>query len=105
MPPTTTTVPPAVSMPSPYDDEFYLADAIGRPVQRERDGVALGTIVGVTSNGVQDLLEVQYTRKDGRKDTWLLPALPQFIVDVDDARMQVELPLGLLPDEFEANSP
>lgn len=95
-------------LPALEDDEFYLGDTIGLPVERALAGdgtQALGTIVGVTSNGVQDLLEVQYTRKDGRKDTWLLPALPQFIVDVDDARVRVELPLGLLPDEFEADSP
>lgn len=92
-------------LPALDDDEFYLADTLGLPVERALpDGAVqpLGVVVGVTSNGMQDLLEVEWTRPDGRKDTWLLPALPQFIVDVDAARLRVELPLGLLPDALEA---
>lgn len=92
-------------LPALEEDEFYLTDTIGLPVERalsEDRTQPLGTIVGVTSNGVQDLLEVQYVRPDGRKDTWLLPALPQFIVDVDAERLRVVLPIGLLPDTLES---
>ena len=66
-----------------------------------RPAQALGVVAGVTSNGVQDLLEVEWTRPDGRRDTWLLPALPQFIADLDGERLRVDLPLGLLPDALE----
>lgn len=92
-------------LPALADDEFYLADAIGLPVERVlADGrtQALGTVAGVTSNGVQDLLEVEWTRLDGRRDTWLLPVLPQFIVDLDAERLRVDPPLGLLPEALEA---
>lgn len=92
------------ALPPLAEDEFYLEDIIGLPVERERpDGRVqrLGTIVGVTSNGAQDLLEIEWVRPDGRKDTWLLPALPQFLADIGEQRVRVELPLGLLPDPLE----
>ncbi|WP_434420468.1 ribosome maturation factor RimM [Nannocystis pusilla] len=91
-------------LPALAEDEFYLTDAIGLPVERELgEGrtQALGVVAGVTSNGVQDLLEVEWTRPDGRRDTWLLPVLPQFIADLDGERLRVDLPLGLLPDALE----
>lgn len=87
-------------LPALTKDEFYLADIVGLPVERLRpDGTvqSLGTVVGLTSNGAQDLLEVEFQAPGRRPDTWLLPALPQFIVEVE-ARVLVELPLGMLPD-------
>jgi 16S rRNA processing protein RimM len=94
-------------LPALADDEFYLADAIGLPVQREHHGQieALGTVVGLTSNGVQDLFEVQWRGPDGRTHAWLLPVLPQHIVEVGPAGVLVDLPLGLLPDALEAEDP
>lgn len=92
-------------LPALADDEFYLADAIGLPVVRERDGLALGTIVALTSNGAQDLFEVEHRAPDGKRHTWLLPVLPDCIVDLDDDRVLVDLPLGLLPDELEPDEP
>jgi len=87
-------------LPALTKDEFYLADVVGLPVERVRpDGSVqpLGTVVGLTSNGAQDLLEVEFQAPGRRPDTWLLPALPQFIVEVE-GRVLVELPLGMLPD-------
>ena len=87
-------------LPALTQDEFYLADIVGLPVERGRpDGNVqpLGTVVGLTSNGAQDLLEVEFQAPGRRPDTWLLPALPQFIVSVE-GRVLVELPLGMLPD-------
>lgn len=84
--------------------EFYLADVIGLPVERLRpDGQiqALGVVAGLTTNGAQDLLEVEYQLDSGRRDSWLLPALPQFIAEVE-GRVRVELPLGMLPDALAA---
>jgi 16S rRNA processing protein RimM len=86
------------------DDEFFLADAIGLPVLRARpqgDPVALGMIVGVTSNGAQDLFEVSYRGANGRTQTWLLPVLPHVIRDVTKQAVWVDPPLGLVPDELE----
>ena len=87
-------------LPALTQDEFYLADIVGLPVERVRpDGNVqpLGTVVGLTSNGAQDLLEVEFQVEGRRPDTWLLPALPQFIVEVE-GRVLVDLPLGMLPD-------
>ena len=87
-------------LPALTKDEFYLADILGLPVERVRpDGnvQSLGTVVGLTSNGAQDLIEVEFQAPGRRPDTWLLPALPQFIVGVE-GRVLVELPLGMLPD-------
>ncbi len=81
-------------------DEFYLADLIGLAVERVRpDGRVqpLGTVLALTSNGAQDLLEVEYQPPGRRPDTWLLPVLPQFITEID-GRLRVDLPLGMLPD-------
>jgi 16S rRNA processing protein RimM len=92
-------------LPALAHDEFYLADAIGLPVEREHHGQvqALGTVVGLTSNGVQDLFEVEWRGPDGRAHAWLLPVLPQHIVEVEQARVLVDLPQGLLPDALEAD--
>jgi 16S rRNA processing protein RimM len=92
-------------LPELATDEFYLADAIGLAVERALpDGSTqqLGVVAGVTSNGAQDLLEIEWTRPDGRRDTWLLPVVPHFIVDIDPRRLRVELPFGLLPDALDA---
>lgn len=81
-------------------DEFYLADLIGLAVERVRpDGRVqpLGTVIALTSNGAQDLLEVEYQPPGRRADTWLLPVLPQFISEIA-GRLRVELPIGMLPD-------
>ena len=81
-------------------DEFYLADLIGLAVERVRlDGRVqpLGTVIALTSNGAQDLLEVEYQPPGRRADTWLLPVLPQFIAEID-GRLRVDLPIGMLPD-------
>jgi len=88
----------------PSDDEFFLADAVGLPVLRARtegEPQALGTIIGVTSNGAQDLFDVRYRAADGRTRTWLLPVLPHIIRDVTETAVWVDPPLGLLPDEFD----
>lgn len=88
-------------LPALAEDEFYLADAIGLPVQRHADGVDLGTIMGLTSNGAQDLFEVEWRGPDGKRHAWLLPVLPEHIVEVGDDRVLVDLPLGLLPEALE----
>lgn len=81
-------------------DEVYLADLIGLAVERLRpDGrlQPLGRVIALTSNGAQDLLEVEYDVPGRRSDTWLLPVLPQFLAEVD-GRLRVDLPIGMLPD-------
>lgn len=92
------------TLPELAEDEYYLADAIGLQVVRSRpDGstVALGTIVGLMSNGAQDLFEVEWRNSEGRAERWLFPALPGFVLDVGPDRVLVELPVGMLPEELE----
>ena len=91
-------------LPPLADDEFYLDDAIGLPVERRRDDgsiQALGLVTGLTSNGAQDLFEVEWIDAAGRAHEWLLPVLPNFIEAIDEARVRVRLPIGLLPAALE----
>lgn len=92
------------ALPELGDDEFYLADTIGLEVVREAEPSALGTVVGLTSNGVQDLLEVQWVDPAGTKHRWLLPVLPHVVRDVDATRVVVELSEGFLPEALELPS-
>lgn len=93
------------ALPELEQDEYYLADLIGVAVARAGDDArrALGEVVGVTSNGMQDLLEVQWRRANGVDATWLLPAIPEYIVEIDDKGVLVDLPRDFLPTELEAS--
>lgn len=84
------------ALPELDEGEFYLADLIGRPVVRVREGrlEPLGEVSGVTSNSAQDLLCV---RLRGRE--WLVPAIPPFIVDVDERGVVVDVHDDMLPSE------
>lgn len=91
-------------LPELDDDEFYLADAIGLSVERTlEDGTvqALGKIVAVTTNGAQDLFEIEFFGDGGRAQRWLIPVLPGFVKDVDDTRVLVDPPQGMLPEALE----
>jgi len=91
-----------VDLPPLEEGEFYLADVIGLAVQRRQErGIVehLGTVVGVASNGAQDLFEVEQAAAGGKSETWLLPVLPQFLLEVTDEAVVVDIPEGILPDE------
>jgi 16S rRNA processing protein RimM len=89
-------------LPPLEEKEFYLADVMGLAVQRRHDGGVvehLGTVVGVASNGAQDLLEVEQTAASGKRETWLLPVVPQFLLELTDEAIVVDIPEGILPEE------
>lgn len=88
-------------LPPLKDDEFYLADAVGLPVVRDREPTELGKVVGLSTNGAQDLLEIEWTAPSGETHSWLLPVLPGFVRDVDAQRVLVDVPEGMLPEELE----
>lgn len=90
---------PRGSLPPLDEDEYYLADTIGLPVLE--DGRALGTVVGVTTNNAQDLFEVEWASVQGKMRRWLLPALPEFVTQIDERGVHVDLPPGMLPTELE----
>ncbi|NVB37849.1 16S rRNA processing protein RimM [Pseudenhygromyxa sp. WMMC2535] len=87
---------PRAALPEPEDDEYYLDDLVGLPVVREREGgepESLGTITGLSSNGLQDLLVIRL-----RGAEWLLPALPVFIVAIEAQRVVVDVHDDMLPE-------
>ncbi len=92
------------ALPQLDEDEFYLADAIGLAVERElADGTVqpLGKVVAVTTNGAQDLFEIEFFGARGRAQRWLIPVMPGFVKDVDERRVLVDPPQGLLPAALE----
>lgn len=94
---------PRSELPDLPEDEYYLADAIGAAVVRRVGDQAqpLGEVVGVTSNGIQDLFEVRWQSPGRGAREWLLPALPEFVVHIEPGRLEVDLPEGFLPTELE----
>jgi len=84
-------------------DEFYLVDTVGRPVFRETPAglQALGTVIDISTNGHQDLFDVEWVSPRGARKRWLMPVLPQFLVSMEAAQIVVDLPEGMLPDELE----
>lgn len=86
------------ALPELDADEFYLDDLVDLPVLRRREPEAegfdeLGTIVGISSNGEQDLLVI---RLRGRE--WLLPAIGVFITDIEADRVIVDVHDDMLPE-------
>ena len=75
------------------EDTYYLKDLIGCRVINETDE-DLGIIVNVQQNGAQDIYEI----KDLKSKEFLLPAVKEFIkeVDIDNKRVRVRLPEGLM---------
>jgi len=67
------------------EGEFYWVDVIGARVVN-RQGVELGTVSGLTSNGAQDLLQVQ-----GGDGVLLMPMVPSYIESVDVAAREVRV--------------
>lgn len=90
-------------LPPLADDEYYLADLEGCVVWCRTEAgtrLELGVVAGLSTNGVQDLLEVEYRSRRGRK-RWLLPALPEFLVDIGEGEIEADLPEGFLPELLE----
>lgn len=65
---------------------------------RGRDGAPLGRVTGFSSNGAQDLLEIEIGSGESVR---LVPFVDDFIVDIDfDKRqLRMDLPPGLLSVE------
>ncbi len=78
--------------PKPADDEFYWADLIGLGVVN-RDGVALGTVVGLIDTGPQSVLRIQPEAADA--DEVLIPFVSAYIDAVDLPARRVTVDWGL----------
>jgi 16S rRNA processing protein RimM len=77
---------------------IYLQQILGFTVVDDRGEI--GKVTGFSSNGPQDLLEVQATSSD---EEYLIPFVENFILGIDfDKRMiQMDLPEGLINSEEE----
>lgn len=73
-------------------DQIFLKQILNFEVA-DADGARLGEIVGFSSNGLQDLLQVRTSTGQ-----YLVPFVEDFIVDIDFDKKQVrmDLPPGLL---------
>jgi 16S rRNA processing protein RimM len=84
------------AFPAAAKDEFYWADLIGLEV-RNRQGEALGTVVGLLEGGAQSVLRVQSAAPAGGKVTQerLIPFVAACIDDVDLAARRIVADWGL----------
>jgi 16S rRNA processing protein RimM len=80
-------------LPELTDNEFYLYELIGKQIV-DTKGNLIGLIDSILEAGGQELLVVQY---QGREV--LIPSAPDFIVAMEEDRIIVDLPLGLLDIE------
>ena len=79
----------AVSIPRPETEEgrYYWSDLVGLEVVNEQ-GVVLGVVKQMSSNGAHDVMEVSGER------TRLLPFVPAYVKQVDLQRRRIEVEWG-----------
>lgn len=78
--------------PDAGEDAVWAVDLIGCRV-RNAEGVDLGEVVEVGTNGVQDLLVCAYEREDGRAARFMIPNVKDVYVrsiDVDAKLVEVD---------------
>jgi 16S rRNA processing protein RimM len=78
-------------LPQAQEGEIYYADLMDLPVH-DRDGQLLGMVIAVENFGASDLLEI----KPKGAPSFYLPYTDDTIVEVNDDRIVVEIPEGLL---------
>ena len=66
-------------LPEPEEDEFYLADLVGLPVQNVQSRESLGRVKSVQNFGAGDILEIA---PEGGGATWYLPFTRQAVPEV-----------------------
>jgi len=81
---------PSADLPPIGKDEFYLYTLEGKQAQT-LSGSPLGTVTTILSSSGQDLLVIQ----DGEKE-YLVPVVREFFVTIDDEKVVLDLPPGLL---------
>jgi len=79
---------PRQDLPAPGEGEHYWEDLVGLEVVNG-DGIGLGVVEGLFSNGAHDVLEVKGERKR------LLPWVPSVVKRVDTAARRIEVEWGM----------
>ncbi|MBV5317490.1 MAG: 16S rRNA processing protein RimM [Desulfobulbaceae bacterium] len=79
-----------VDLPPVGTDEFYLYTLEGKQAQT-LTGLSLGTVTAILSNSGQDILII----KDAQNE-YLVPLVRAFFVTIDDEKVVLDLPPGLL---------
>jgi 16S rRNA processing protein RimM len=92
---------PRPALPETEEEEYYHHDMIGLAAV-DRDGVQIGEVVGVENYGAGDLLEL----RTGEARTVLVPFTSACVpeVDLDGARVVVDIPPGLMEDGGDAEN-
>ena len=78
--------------PKPADDEFYWADLIGLDVVN-RDGVTLGSVVGLIDTGPHSVLRIQPGADDGEEV--LIPFVSAYVDSVELPARRIVVDWGL----------
>ena len=83
-------------LPEPDGDEVYVHDLIGATVVTVV-GETFGTVIAVPNFGAGDLLEI---RRDGVKETVLVPFADEYVpkIDLDKRELTLDLPETYLDD-------
>lgn len=76
-------------------DSYYHDQLVGLAVYTA-EGIQIGTVIDIINTGGHDLLQVESGREDEKK--FLVPVVKKFIdrVDLQEGRIIVQLPEGLL---------
>lgn len=76
-------------LPGPEEDEVYMHDLIGATAL-DAQGRKFGTVIAVPNFGAGDLLEI---RRDGVKETVLVPFAQDYVPKIDLGKREVTLDL------------
>jgi 16S rRNA processing protein RimM len=80
---------PREALPNTGADEFYWHDLVGLAVENEA-GEALGTVSGLLSTGVHDVLQVQEGEGESAQER-LIPFVAAYVLDVDLAARRIRV--------------
>jgi 16S rRNA processing protein RimM len=81
---------PCSELPEVKEDEFYLYTLEGKQAYT-KDGLPLGTVSGLLCTSGQDIMVIQASQ-----DEFLVPVVREFIVVIDQEKVILDLPPGLL---------
>jgi len=84
--------PVSIPRPAAGEGRYYWTDLIGLEVVNEQ-GVVLGVVKQMSSNGAHDVMEVTGPKEDAR--TRLLPFVPVYVKKIDLQKKRIEVEWGV----------